>query len=155
MSKTTRCKARGLAFSFFVTIALSATAEAHSGRTNSDGCHNDYIHGGYHCHNAPSSSGSFGTPSSGSLGTASSGSLGTSTSGTALSWGDLGTSPGPYEPSSLCGMGLLPWFLPLSFGLVGLRSSRLPWRVRTPAATTVGGRYITHDAKLPATSPGM
>jgi len=22
----------------------------HSGRTNSDGCHNDRIHGGYHCH---------------------------------------------------------------------------------------------------------
>ncbi|PIP30753.1 hypothetical protein COZ22_01800 [bacterium (Candidatus Howlettbacteria) CG_4_10_14_3_um_filter_37_10] len=24
---------------------------AHSGRTDSSGCHNDYIHGGYHCHN--------------------------------------------------------------------------------------------------------
>lgn len=43
--------ARVLSLSFLVTIALSATAEAHSGRTNSDGCHNDYIHGGYHCHN--------------------------------------------------------------------------------------------------------
>jgi hypothetical protein len=23
---------------------------SHSGGTNSAGCHNDYIHGGYHCH---------------------------------------------------------------------------------------------------------
>ena len=29
---------------------FSSTAFAHSGRTNSDGCHNDYINGGYHCH---------------------------------------------------------------------------------------------------------
>jgi len=30
---------------------LSATAAfAHSGGTNAAGCHNDNIHGGYHCH---------------------------------------------------------------------------------------------------------
>ncbi len=23
---------------------------SHSGRTNREGCHNDRIHGGYHCH---------------------------------------------------------------------------------------------------------
>ena len=23
---------------------------SHSGRTNSEGCHNDNVHGGYHCH---------------------------------------------------------------------------------------------------------
>ena len=23
---------------------------SHSGGTNSAGCHNDYVHGGYHCH---------------------------------------------------------------------------------------------------------
>lgn len=30
----------------------SATSWAHSGRTNSSGCHNDYVNGGYHCHNS-------------------------------------------------------------------------------------------------------
>jgi len=28
-------------------------ANAHGGRTNSSGCHNDNIHGGYHCHRGP------------------------------------------------------------------------------------------------------
>lgn len=45
-----------------VLIVLSMTgflfcwsrALAHSGRTNSSGCHNDNIHGGYHCHNGGS-----------------------------------------------------------------------------------------------------
>jgi len=31
---------------------------AHSGGTNSDGCHNDNINGGYHCHNSKSSNSS-------------------------------------------------------------------------------------------------
>lgn len=29
---------------------ISCSAQAHSGRTNAQGCHNDYKHGGYHCH---------------------------------------------------------------------------------------------------------
>lgn len=28
----------------------SISSFAHSGRTNSSGCHNDYVNGGYHCH---------------------------------------------------------------------------------------------------------
>ena len=31
---------------------------AHSGRTDSNGCHNDNINGGYHCHNSDDSSSS-------------------------------------------------------------------------------------------------
>ena len=27
-----------------------SAALAHSGRTNAEGCHNDRVHGGYHCH---------------------------------------------------------------------------------------------------------
>lgn len=35
---------------------LSHTVNAHSGRTNAQGCHNDNVNGGYHCHNAPRAS---------------------------------------------------------------------------------------------------
>jgi hypothetical protein len=41
----------------FCIIVPSCTF-AHSGGTDRFGCHNDNIHGGYHCHNAKSSSGS-------------------------------------------------------------------------------------------------
>ena len=34
-------------------LAFVNSANAHGGRTNSSGCHNDNIHGGYHCHNRP------------------------------------------------------------------------------------------------------
>lgn len=37
----------------FFTLHISA----HSGRTNSEGCHNNYIIGGYHCHSGSSNSG--------------------------------------------------------------------------------------------------
>ncbi|MCO7227564.1 YHYH domain-containing protein [Pleionea sp. CnH1-48] len=36
-------------------ILLSGISQAHSGRTNSDGCHNDRKNGGYHCHNGGTS----------------------------------------------------------------------------------------------------
>lgn len=32
------------------TIVFCNTALAHSGRTNSEGCHNNTRTGGYHCH---------------------------------------------------------------------------------------------------------
>lgn len=32
------------------TLSIAATATAHSGGTNAQGCHFDHIHGGYHCH---------------------------------------------------------------------------------------------------------
>lgn len=35
--------------------SLNSDIYSHSGRTNGDGCHNDYINGGYHCHNGNSS----------------------------------------------------------------------------------------------------
>lgn len=35
----------------FLSLFLFTDSFAHSGRTNSAGCHNDYVHGGYHCHN--------------------------------------------------------------------------------------------------------
>ena len=31
-------------------MAIASMSLAHSGRTNSDGCHNDTKTGGYHCH---------------------------------------------------------------------------------------------------------
>jgi hypothetical protein len=35
-------------------LALAApVAFAHGGRTNAQGCHNDRVHGGYHCHGTP------------------------------------------------------------------------------------------------------
>lgn len=36
-------------------MAASCAAFAHGGRTNSEGCHNDRKHGGYHCHGGGSS----------------------------------------------------------------------------------------------------
>jgi len=43
----------------FFTLALIAPSNsiAHSGGLNKDGCHNDNINGGYHCHNGGDSSG--------------------------------------------------------------------------------------------------
>lgn len=45
-----------LFISFFLIIINIFTIQifAHSGRTNSEGCHNDYISGGYHCHSGTS-----------------------------------------------------------------------------------------------------
>ena len=36
------------------SVFLFGLANAHSGRTNSSGCHNDRKNGGYHCHNSGS-----------------------------------------------------------------------------------------------------
>ncbi len=33
-----------------IAIICTSSAFAHSGRTDSRGCHHDHIHGGYHCH---------------------------------------------------------------------------------------------------------
>ena len=33
-----------------IVILASGAAQAHSGRTNSQGCHNDHKRGTYHCH---------------------------------------------------------------------------------------------------------
>ena len=38
-------------------LLIHGTVLAHSGGTNSSGCHNDNIHGGYHCHNSGSTGG--------------------------------------------------------------------------------------------------
>ncbi|MEZ5932330.1 MAG: YHYH domain-containing protein [Alphaproteobacteria bacterium] len=35
---------------FALILASTAHAIAHSGGTNSDGCHNNHKTGGYHCH---------------------------------------------------------------------------------------------------------
>ncbi|HOZ05071.1 MAG TPA: excalibur calcium-binding domain-containing protein [Arenimonas sp.] len=41
----------------FLALACAALqAQAHGGRTNAEGCHNDRKNGGYHCHNGNSSS---------------------------------------------------------------------------------------------------
>ncbi len=34
----------------FLLLAISLNTFAHSGRTNSSGCHHDKQNGGYHCH---------------------------------------------------------------------------------------------------------
>ena len=39
-----------------LSLLTAQVAQAHSGGTNSDGCHNDNIHGGYHCNNSGNSS---------------------------------------------------------------------------------------------------
>lgn len=39
-----------------LTAAIPLSADAHSGRTNSEGCHNNRKTGGYHCHGGSSSS---------------------------------------------------------------------------------------------------
>ncbi len=36
-----------------VVLGIAVTGFSHSGRTNSEGCHNNRKTGGYHCHNAP------------------------------------------------------------------------------------------------------
>jgi hypothetical protein len=33
-----------------IIVATVAAVQAHPGRTNAAGCHNDRISGGYHCH---------------------------------------------------------------------------------------------------------
>ena len=49
-------------FPLIAALTLIATgAEAHSGRTNSSGCHNNRKTGSYHCHNSGSSSGNSGS----------------------------------------------------------------------------------------------
>ena len=45
-------------------IMFSTNVFAHGGELNSDGCHNDDINGGYHCHNGSSGSGSSSSDSS-------------------------------------------------------------------------------------------
>ena len=37
-------------FIILLAFAITATAIAHSGGTDSSGCHNDHKRGGYHCH---------------------------------------------------------------------------------------------------------
>ena len=35
----------------FTLLLIPSISFSHSGNTNNDGCHNDNINGGYHCHN--------------------------------------------------------------------------------------------------------
>jgi hypothetical protein len=37
-------------FAILVAISLSSYSYTYSGGTDKYGCHNDHIHGGYHCH---------------------------------------------------------------------------------------------------------
>lgn len=50
-----------------IIIFYSSVCLAHSGGTDSNGCHNDNIHGGYHCHNGSSDSGGSSDSSVGNL----------------------------------------------------------------------------------------
>lgn len=49
-------------FSSFIIISLLIPniSFSHSGNTNSNGCHNDNVNGGYHCHNKKDSASSSG-----------------------------------------------------------------------------------------------
>ena len=38
----------------FLLLSFAIGANAHSGRTDASGCHNDKKNGGYHCHNPKS-----------------------------------------------------------------------------------------------------
>lgn len=44
-------------------MAVAGTAQAHGGRLNSQGCHNDRVNGGYHCHGGSSVSSRSAVPS--------------------------------------------------------------------------------------------
>lgn len=44
---------------FLCSLCFVASAEAHPGRTDASGCHNDRRNGGYHCHNGGNSGGSY------------------------------------------------------------------------------------------------
>lgn len=50
-----------LPLTIITVLLVHGTVEAHSGRTDSSGCHNDNINGGYHCHNGGSSGGGGGS----------------------------------------------------------------------------------------------
>ncbi|WP_199525092.1 YHYH domain-containing protein [Pseudoalteromonas sp. bablab_jr011] len=39
-----------------VTLLFSSALNAHSGRTNSSGCHTNHSNGSYHCHNKKAAS---------------------------------------------------------------------------------------------------
>jgi len=39
----------------FTLLLIPSFSYSHSGNTNSEGCHNDNINGGYHCHNRKNS----------------------------------------------------------------------------------------------------
>lgn len=47
---------RGMVVSLIVAVlavGMADEAAAHGGGLNAQGCHNDYVHGGYHCHRSP------------------------------------------------------------------------------------------------------
>lgn len=46
------------AISLFFYLSFASISEAHSGRTNSEGCHNQRSNGTYHCHNKKNKSSS-------------------------------------------------------------------------------------------------
>ncbi|MBI5674637.1 MAG: YHYH domain-containing protein [Nitrospirae bacterium] len=39
-----------------ISLVMATSIYAHSGGTNSEGCHSDNINGGYHCHNSSGNS---------------------------------------------------------------------------------------------------
>ena len=45
---------RRLPYLLFVVVVCPASALAHGGGLNAEGCHNDRKNGGYHCHRAAS-----------------------------------------------------------------------------------------------------
>lgn len=55
-----------IAIFLVVSLLMANSLYAHSGNTDSSGCHNDNINGGYHCHNSRSDSD--GSDSSGTSG---------------------------------------------------------------------------------------
>ena len=68
-----RIKVSFISFLLFPSLLIvgSSSSYAHSGRTNSSGCHTNHSTGDYHCHNGgSSSSGASPSPSAGSSGTA-------------------------------------------------------------------------------------
>lgn len=84
----------------FLIVIVGGTGAvfAHSGGTNADGCHNDNINGGYHCHNE----------------------------GTSSTSGGAAIAPLSYEPSIVCGNGIFSFLSGLTLGFVGMRARRSP-----------------------------
>jgi Tfp pilus assembly protein PilF len=69
MRQETLKRILGVSATLLLTISpvtlTAGNADAHPGRTNSSGCHNDNVNGGYHCHNSGSSGSNSSQPSNG------------------------------------------------------------------------------------------
>lgn len=96
-------------FLLVLTLLTAQVAHAHSGNTDSYGCHNDNIHGGRHCHNSGNSNSTEGEDIATSI-------VIIGVAVIVVYWISKNTSPLPIEPLSEAGLPVKPslhfFFLP-------------------------------------------